>query len=358
MATVPADPWRDSWIEQLAQFDEALRLGRDPARQESADSQVGQTQQFLLLLQSVWPRSAKKIGPYTLVRSLGQGTIGPSYLVEDPANRQPLVLKILWPELSGHEETRQQFLQDAKSAQRLKHAGIAEVREARDAGPLCIVVSDYCAGLSLSQWRRRTPQPIAWEIAAGLIVRLADILEFAHGEGIAHGNLKPSNIFLAHEAEITSSNLYEATPRIGDFALAKAVQQTRLPSQGGLAWPSPQYLAPEQLQHRARPAEPACDLYALGVLWYDLLTGRCPVKGTTRAEIVARFQDGAVPPPRQYRPEVPIAIESLVLQCLQRKPRERPASARLLADALRALLSPVTAPEARRAWWKQWLGWR
>src|SRR5438128_848363 len=152
MASRPDEPWNDAWIDQLVQYDEALRQGRDPARSDAVESPLAQAQHFLHLLQSVWPRSSQKIGPYAVVRNLGQGAVGPSYLVEDPATRQPLVLKILWPDLSAHAETRQQFVADACAVQRLHHEGIATVRAVRDSGPLCIVVRDYCAGVSLSQW--------------------------------------------------------------------------------------------------------------------------------------------------------------------------------------------------------------
>src|SRR5207249_4749161 len=101
-------------------------------------------------------------------------------------------------------------------------------------------------------------------------------------------HLKPANIFLQGNGEITTSNLHQAAVRIADFSLVQAVRQARTGSQADLGCPMPQYLAPEQLQHRGRPVEPACDLYALGVIWYDLLTGRCPVRGTTREEILAR----------------------------------------------------------------------
>ena len=245
-----------------------------------------QTQKFLLHLQAVWPRTPRKIGPYTLVRSLGQGSVGPAYLIEEPATLQPLVVKVLWPDLSDDPPTRQQFVQDAKAMQQLPHAGIAAVRAVRDGGRLCCVVSEFCPGISLAQWRRKNPQPIAWEIAAGLVLQLAGILDVAHRRGISHGNLKPSNLILVSDQEITVGNLHQAPVRVLDFALAKAVQQTRLASPGSLAWPMPQYLAPEQLRFRMNPSEPASDVYALAVMWYELLTGRCPVKGATRDEVL------------------------------------------------------------------------
>src|SRR6266540_875436 len=105
MDNIPSDAFDDARVEQLVQFDEALRLGRDPAKDHRpADPQLDQAQQFLRRLQSVWKRSAPKIGPYVLIRSLGQGSLGLCYLVEDPRSRQELVLKVLWPELSAHQQ--------------------------------------------------------------------------------------------------------------------------------------------------------------------------------------------------------------------------------------------------------------
>src|SRR5262249_51332088 len=93
-----------------------------------------------------------------------------------------------------------------------------------------------------------------------------------------------------------------------------------------------------------------------GVIWYELLTGRYPVKGTTRAEVRAHLRNDGPPPPRQYRPETPIAVEMLVLRSLQRNAADRPASAGELVDALKAPLPVKVASSPRPAWWRQWLG--
>src|SRR5262245_8782673 len=140
MGLPAADSWDNAWIDQLAQFDEALRLGRLPAAPASSDPEIAKRQQFLMRLQSAWPRAPKKIGPYTLVRSLGQGVLGPSYQVEDPATLTPLVLKILWPDVSADAQARSIFLQEAKALQALRNPGIAEIRDVRGGGPVCVLV--------------------------------------------------------------------------------------------------------------------------------------------------------------------------------------------------------------------------
>ncbi len=347
----------DVWVQQLVQYDESLRLGQKKEVAETAAPEVQETADFLLRLQSIWPRTRRQIGPYTLTHSLGQGTLGTTYMVEDPATGQPYVLKVLWPNLNADAAARAQLLQESQAVDALRHADIVGLKEVREAGPVCYVVSEYCKGPSLAQWRRRTPQPLAWEVAVPTVARLADILEVVHRLGITHGNFKPSNIFLPHNEEITSRNLHQATLRIAEFALARAVLQSPLSAHGGLPWPMPHYLAPEQMRHRRRPPEPASDIYALGVLAYELLTGRCPVKGATREEIVGETRRTAPAPLRQFRPELPAALDTLVLQCLQKNPRDRPSSARDLAQALRALLPVPIEQKPAPAWWKQWLGW-
>lgn len=356
MNAPPNEPWNDAQVEKLVQFDEALRLGRDPCLGEAiADADVDEAQQFLRKLQSIWQRAPRKIGPYLLIRSLGQGSIGPCYLVEDRATRQSYILKVLWPDLSAQNQTRELLLQEAKALRVLRHVHVASVREGRAIGTFCYIVSEYSPGKSLAQWRRSHPQPIEWSVAALCVAKLAETLDAAHRQGIVHGNLKPANLFMPADTEVTSQNLHEVPVRIADFALAKTIQQARLPALSGLPWPMPQYLAPEQLSHRRRQAEPASDVYALGVLLYELLTGRSPVKGSTREEVFIQTRDANPPTPRQYRAEIPAELEALVLACLAKDPRARAASAQQLAASLRALV-PVTANE-QPAWWKQWLGW-
>jgi serine/threonine protein kinase len=343
----------DARIDHLAQYDEALRLGHAPA--PAADPGLKRTEDFLVRLQSLWRRPLERIGAYTLVRNLGQGTLGPCYLADD-ATGSPLVLEILWPDLCANPKVEQQLVHEAKAVRSLDCEEIAPVREVNRAGSLLVVVSEYSPGPSLARWRLKRPQPLAWEIGAELGARLADTLESAHTRGIVHGNLKPANIFLPAGQELTPGKLPTLPLRIAEFALAKTVQQARLSTQGAHPWPAPQYLAPEQIARRGRSVEATCDIFALGVLLYELLTGRSPVKLTTREEVFAQTRSQLPPPLRHYRTDLPRPLEDLVLRCLAKNPRDRFQSGKPLAEALRAQLPPPPEPP-QPAWWKQWLGW-
>jgi serine/threonine-protein kinase len=354
---IPADPnaLGDSRRQQLVEFDEALRLGRPHDADLPVDAALQGTQDFLVFLHSVWRRPAKKIGSYTLIRNLGSGSIGPAYLVEEPRTKKLLVLRILWPDLHSNPVLQRRILADAKAAQLLRHSGILGIRQVRVTGSVCMFLSTYDEGLSLAEWRRANAAPISWEVAVAFIAKLADILEQAHTQGFTHGNLKPSNIFLPPDQVITPSHLHRAAVRVGEIGLGRSVLQSPRMSQNCLPWPMPHYLAPEQLARSEKSATPASDLYALGVLLYELLTNRSPVHGAGRDEIFQQTRDVTPTPPHQYCPEISEDVSDLVMKCLSKQPQRRHGSAKLLADACRALLPGAIEPKATASWWRRWL---
>jgi len=341
--TLPTNNINDAVVDQLVQFDEALRLGHRPTVESPQDPEARQAADFLLHLQELWPRLVRKIGRFTLVRGLGSGSVGPSYLVEDPQNGQTCVLKILWPDADSQPGVRQHLMAQARAAQSVRHVNVASVREVSEAGAVCLVLLEHCAEPSLADWRLRHRRPVSWQVALSFLAKVSDILEAAHQQGLPHGNLKPSNIF------VDQDDLALAKVRITDFGLAQAVLHLRLFSRNNLA--------PEQLAKRSEPAGARTDIYALGVLLYELLTCRAPVPGATREDILTQTRNAMPVAPKRLCPDLPEAVDELTLACLSKNPQQRPTSTCQLAQMCREVLQPGSRPVDGNSWWGRLFGW-
>jgi serine/threonine-protein kinase len=212
-------------------------------------------------------------------------------------------------------------------------------------------ISEYSEGVSLAEWRQQQRSVPAWKSALGFVANVADVLDWAHRHGFVHGNLKPTNVFLPGEIEITSANLPLAAVQVGEFGIARAVLQSRLDAHSNLPWPMPQYLAPEQLVRRPQAAEISSDVYAIGVLLYELLTSQSSAMGATREEVIAQTRTVLPTPPKEICSALPDEVSALTMRCLRKQPTQRLASAKLVADACRALI----AGTGTTSWWRRWL---
>ncbi len=354
-ASMSPDP-DDSRQSQLSAFDESLRSGITPAASASTDAEQRELERLLVQLNSAWPhKDAKTICGYPIIRVLGQGAIGPCYLVKDLKRNEPMVLRILWPELAGNGRIRETILGDAMRLRELTIRGIVSVKEAGKAGAVCYVASNYLLGQSLAEWRsRHATTGVPWQPVLRFIARVSAVLGSAHDLGLSHGNLKPSNIFLTGDKPIPIDQLGECDFRITELGLTRALHAAGRSALAGLPWPSPQYLPPEQSS--AHPPSPAGDVYALGVMLYELLTARSPVHGTTRDEIAKVTRHGKPSSPIELGVAISPEVNDLVMLCLDKVPANRPATGNRLAGLLMSLLEPKEPP-APAPWWKQWLGW-
>src|SRR5205823_7659122 len=178
-------------------------------------------------------------------------------------------------------------------------------------------------GGSLQQKMAGTPQPAT--AAARLMEILARAVDYAHQKGIVHRDLKPSNILLAADG----------TPKVTDFGLAKQLDQdSGLTEYGGIVG-TPSYMAPEQAWGKNEAVGPAADIYALGVIFYEMLTGRPPFKGADKWQTLQLVRTEEPVPPRRLVPQVPRDLELICLKCLQKLPVQRFLSAHELAEELR-----------------------
>ena len=231
------------------------------------------------------------------------------------------------------------FMAEAETVARLEHPNVVRIHHIGEADGLPFFELEYVAGGSLDQRLDGTPwQP---ERAARLVEALAQGMAEAHRRGIVHRDLKPSNVL------ITTGG----TPKITDFGLAKALGINSGVTLTESILGSPSYMAPEQAEGRARQAGPAADLYALGVILYELLTGRPPFKAATALETLEQVRSSLPVPLVRLQPKLTRDLETICLKCLEKEPAQRYATAVELADELGRFLrhEPIHARPLGRA---------
>jgi WD40 repeat protein len=276
---------------------------------------------------------APTVPGYELLEVLGRGGMGVVYKARQTGLDRIVALKMI---LAGHhaaEAERQRFRTEAEAVARLSHPHIVQIHEVGERSGCPYFSLEFCPGGSLADRLKGTPWPA--RSAAEMVEKLARGVQAAHDNGVIHRDLKPGNVLLTADD----------TPRITDFGLAKKIDDPGAHTRTGSILGTPSYMAPEQASGRTREVGPAADVYALGAILYELLTGRPPFKATTAMDTVLQvLQDEPVTPSRLHR-QVPVDLETITLRCLQKEPASRYASAAELGDDLRRWLDglPIRA---------------
>jgi tetratricopeptide (TPR) repeat protein len=286
---------------------------------------------------------------YALVRELGRGGMGVVYLAQQLRLDRPVALKM--PPAGLDIEEWHRFRTEAAAAARLQHPHIVQVHETGEHQGRPFLVMELLEGGSLAQ--KLAQAPLAARPAAEMLEKLARAVHYAHERGVIHRDLKPANVLLTADG----------TPKVSDFGLARRLNETLWPAtqssaartETGAILGTPSYMAPEQAAGRGKEAGPPTDVYALGAILYECLTGRPPFKGATALETAQQVLRDDPVPPRRLQPGVPHDLETICLKCLAKEPPRRYASAAHLADDLRRQLEgrPVVArplSPAARAW--------
>jgi serine/threonine-protein kinase len=271
-------------------------------------------------------------GRYNLERELGAGGMATVYLARDVRHNRQVALKVLHPELSavlGPER----FLKEIELTANLQHPHILPLFDSGEAGGQLFYVMPFVEGESLRA-RLDREQQLSITDAIALAREVAGALHYAHERGVVHRDIKPENILLQGGHAL-----------VADFGIALAVQQAggQRMTQTGLSLGTPQYMAPEQAMGE-RTVDARADVYALGAVTYEMLTGEPPFTGPSSQAIVARVLTVPPAPPTQTRSTVPAHVETAVLAALQKVPADRFASAQKFAEALITPGASVPAP--------------
>ncbi|MCA9216124.1 MAG: protein kinase [Planctomycetales bacterium] len=286
----------------------------------------------------------RQLGRFEIVGELGRGGGGIVYLANDPKLDRQVALKLPHPELAFADDLRERFLQEAQLAAQLDHPGIVRVHEIGELGLVWYIVSSYCPGPTLAEWLKSQPDRVDPRIAASIVARLANAVQHAHECGILHRDLKPNNVLLdldEHAFRRSSSFSAEGDrlalefePKLTDFGLAKAIGQETSITLTGSVLGTPAYMAPEQAEGRQDDVGPETDVYALGVILYELLTGRVPFKSQTDVRTLQSIVSEDPALLRKQRKDIPLDLEAICLKCLEKEMSSRYVSASDLADDL------------------------
>jgi serine/threonine-protein kinase len=263
-----------------------------------------------------------RIPGYTVEEVLGRGGMGVVYKARHlRLNRRVALKMLLAGAYAGHGE-RERFGREAEAVAGLRHANIVQLYDVGDHDGRPYFTMEYVEGGSLAQRLLGRPQPASQ--AAALLATLAEAVQAAHQGGVVHRDLKPANILL----------MADGTPKIADFGLARHFEGEPALTLSGVRVGTPSYMAPEQAMGQARTIGPSTDIYSLGALLYELLTGRPPFRGETAAETEHQVIYQEPVPPSRLNARVPRDLETICLQCLHKEPRRRYATAAALADDL------------------------
>jgi WD40 repeat protein len=285
---------------------------------------------------------------YELLGQLGKGGMGVVYKARHIALNRVVALKMILAGAHAGSEDRKRFFAEAESVARLHHPNIVQVYDVGEHGGVPFFSLEFCDEGSLDRKIAGTPQPA--REAAELCETLARAMSAAHEAGIIHRDLKPANVLLASRGRESPAGEVagDSRPRLAkitDFGLAKQLESDAGVTRSGDVMGTPSYMAPEQARGESKSIGPAADIYALGAILYELLTGRVPFKGASAPDTLLLVTTVEPVPPRQLVPGVPRDLETICLKCLQKEPLRRYLSAAALADDLHRFLDgrPIEA---------------
>src|ERR671937_812974 len=274
-------------------------------------------------------------GRYRILRKLGTGGMANVYLAEDEVLGRRVAIKILNDRHAGDDQFVERFRREAKNAASLSHPNIVSIYDRGEAEGTYYIAMEYLDGRSLKELiMARGPAPV--HVAIDYARQILAAIRFAHRHGIVHRDIKPHNVLVDGEGRL----------KVTDFGIARA-GPSQMTEEGSIIGTA-QYLSPEQAQ--GAPVTPSSDLYSVGIVLYELLTGTVPFAGETPVELAMKHLSKTPDPPSKLRPEVPRDLDFVVMRALGKNPEERYQSAEEMdADLARVARGVAVSPETEEA---------
>jgi len=269
-----------------------------------------------------WIEPGKNFGDYEILKEIARGGMGVVYQARQISLDRIVAIKMILPGSCANPDDLARFRLEAEATAKLRHPNIVTVHEVGCINGQPYYSMDYIGGPSLSQ--RVAPGPLPGRIAARLMMIVARALHHAHIHGILHRDIKPANILLDGEDE----------PHVTDFGLAKRLGCDSGRTRTGAIMGTPSYMSPEQADGKTKEFGPACDIYSMGAVLYELITGRPPFRSETPVDTIMHVLEREPAPPRLLNPKIDRDLETICLKCLEKNSKQRYASADALAADL------------------------
>ncbi|WP_372369843.1 serine/threonine-protein kinase [Candidatus Uabimicrobium sp. HlEnr_7] len=269
----------------------------------------------------------KKIGQYQIVELIGSGGMGKVYKAYHPILNKTIAIKVLLQFDSASEKSQQRFFSEAQMMAQLAHPHIVKIHDVGTHNNISYIAMDFIDGPSLKEFLK--DNRVSTRKICEMMIEIANAVEYAHKNQIVHRDLKPANLMI----EVTTKKIY-----LMDFGLAKDLSSRNDLTTSGQLLGTPKYMSPEQAEGNSRNVSHLTDIYALGVIFYEMLTGVCPIQGSTQTKIIHNIRYGNVKPITTYKKNISTKLESICLKAMTKSPEKRYTSALKMAEDIENFL--------------------